>query len=91
MKKNYIQTVREDLAKESKCKGVLLDLYTLLVFSKGEDCTLDDVHDAWAVWKNQIMPYHRSLIPFKDLSFEVQELDRDYMDAIRKVAERHGL
>ncbi len=83
---NYVQKIRTRLEKESGVHGALLDLYTLLVFTRGEDTTLDDIHDAWAVWKNNSMPDHRSLIQFNDLSYDVQELDRKYMDAVRKVA-----
>jgi hypothetical protein len=64
----------------------LLDLYSLLVLVQGVNTTLRDVHDAWSVWKNPIRPDHKSLIPFGDLSPEVQELDRKYADAIITVA-----
>lgn len=64
----------------------LIDLYALLVLTQGESTSLDDVHDAWSVWKSRIRPDHHSLIPFNELSQEVQELDRKYMLAIRKVA-----
>ena len=83
---NYIEQIKSKLEKEAKVHGGLLDLYTLLVFTKGEDTTLKNVHDAWAIWKNFRMPEHRSLIPFSELSVEVQELDRSYMEAIVKVA-----
>ena len=88
---NYIAEVKKALAKESGCEGHLLDLYTLLVFTKGTDVTLEDVHDAWAIWKNNIMPDHKSLIPFWKLDEDVQELDREYADAIAKVAVEFGL
>lgn len=84
---NYIQKVRNRLEALASCHGSLLDLYTLLVFTKGVECTLKDVHDAWAVWKNKTMPDHRSLIDFYELSTEVQELDREYCEAIQRVAE----
>jgi hypothetical protein len=64
----------------------LLELYALLVFVKGKNCTLEDVHDAWAIWRNQTNPKHKSLIPFDELTEEVQELDRKYMLGIRQVA-----
>lgn len=64
----------------------LLDVYTLLVLVKGEDVTLKDVHDAWAVWKNNIRPDHHSLIEFDELTEEVQELDRKYAESIALVA-----
>jgi hypothetical protein len=64
----------------------LLELYVLLVFVKGKDCTLEDVHDAWAIWRNQTNPTHKSLIPFDELTDEVKALDRPYMLGIRQVA-----
>lgn len=68
----------------------LLDLYTLLVLVKGEGTTLEDVHDAWAVWRSRTDPYHRSIIPFGELSWEVQELDRKYMKKIHETARMLG-
>jgi hypothetical protein len=64
----------------------LLELYVLLVFVKGKDCTLEDVHDAWSIWRNQTNPTHKSLIPFDELTDEVKALDRPYMLGIRQVA-----
>ncbi|QNN99275.1 hypothetical protein SEA_FAUST_203 [Streptomyces phage Faust] len=84
--RNYVQEVLDEL--DNKIGGLpdeLLDLYGLLVFVKGENVTLEDVHDAWAIWKNRIRPDHKSLIPFNDLTLEVQELDRKYADAIASV------
>lgn len=66
--------------------GNLLDLYTLLVLVKGEETTLKDVHDAWAVWRNRTDPTHRSIVPFQDLPLATQELDRTYVEAIRLTA-----
>jgi hypothetical protein len=40
------------------------------------------VHDAWSVWRNKTDPDHRSLIPFDDLTPEVQQLDSKYREAI---------
>jgi hypothetical protein len=42
----------------------LARLYVLLVLVKGQHATLEDVHDAWAVWRNHTRPAHRSLVPF---------------------------
>lgn len=66
--------------------GQLLDLYTLLALTTGEKTTLEDVHDAWSVWRSQTQPDHRSIIPFSELTPEVQELDREYMEAIHETA-----
>lgn len=91
MDKNYIQIVRDDLEQESGCHGALLDLYTLLAFTLGENVQLIDVHDAWAIGKNRHMPKHRSIVPFEQLSEKVQLLDKKYCEAIKTVARRHKL
>jgi len=83
---NYIEKIRDRLAKEIDVEEDLLDLYTLLAFVKKGDCTLEDVHDAWAIWRNKTNPAHKSLIPFKELNPKVQELDQEYTNAIIKVA-----
>jgi hypothetical protein len=60
----------------------LARLYALLGFVKGVNTTLEDVHDAWAIWQNETRPDHKSLVEFYKLTPEVQELDRKYMQAI---------
>jgi hypothetical protein len=81
---NYIDTVRGCVVEKTKCQGKLLDLYTLLTLTTGENTTAKNVHDAWAIaCKN---PNHKSLIPFEELSTEVQQLDDFYVDAIKEVA-----
>lgn len=83
----YIQQVVKDLGRELPgLAPELLDLYSLLVLVKGDDTTLEDVHDARAIWTNRIRPAHHSIIPFEDLTTEVQELDRKYADAIISVS-----
>lgn len=84
---NYIQTARAILAQKLDIESDLLDLYTLLVFVKGINTSKKDVHDAWAIWRNNNKPEHESLVPFWELSNSVQELDREYADAIRETAE----
>ena len=83
---NYIQRIKSMLSKKLDIKDDLLDLYSLLVLVKGTKCTLEDVHDAWAVWQNKYKSDHKSLIPFENLSPEVQGLDREYTEAIVEVA-----
>lgn len=85
----YIEKAREILV--AKLAGVmgdgpLMDLYLLLVFTKGADTTLEDVHDAWAIAKSRTRPDHRSIIPFSELTVEVQELDREFVEAIAETA-----
>ncbi|MCX4809026.1 hypothetical protein OG601_47165 [Streptomyces sp. NBC_01239] len=79
----YIDTARTAL--ESRLPGqddALLDLYALLVLVKGEEVTLQDVHDAWAVWRSRTAPNHKSIMPFDQLTLSVQKLDQTYADAI---------
>ncbi|QIN94160.1 hypothetical protein PP459_gp073 [Streptomyces phage Wakanda] len=84
---NYVQEKLDELSKNLPgLPDELIDLYGLLVFVKGDKVTLEDVHDAWAIWKNRIRPDHKSLIPFDELTNEVQELDRKYADGIAKVS-----
>jgi len=72
----------------------LVRLYALLALVKGDNVTLEDVHDAWAMdmnFKKKNHPYcyghdHKSIVPFDQLSVETQERDRDYMEAIKEVA-----
>ena len=88
---NYIQKVRQRLDEVGDIgDSDLLDLYTLLVFTKGVDVTWKDVHDAWAIWRNNSNPEHKSIIPYEELSLEVQMLDKEYADAIEKVAYEFG-
>jgi len=85
MESNYVQLATAVLRKElgSGLDSDLERLYVLLVFTRGEQTTLRDVHDAWAIWRTQTNPQHKSCICFEDLTPEVQELDRKYMQAIR--------
>ena len=83
---NYIQQALDILREKIDVESDLLDLYALLVFTKGIDTELIDVHEAWAIWRNKTNPSHNSLIPFSELSPEVQELDREYAEAIQETA-----
>lgn len=64
----------------------LIRLYTLLAFTKGETTTLQDVHDAYALYMDMHEPWRQSLVPFEELPDWVAEYDRPYMEAIHKVA-----
>lgn len=84
---NYVQQVIRELAKRlPDCEMDLIDLYALLALSRGADTTLKDVHDAWSLWRNTSKPDHQSLIPFDQLTPDVQELDRQYQLAIHEAA-----
>jgi hypothetical protein len=84
---NYVQTVLNLLhAKLLDLDPDLARLYALLALTKGMDTSMEDVHDAWALWRNTTNPDHRSLIPFAELADEEQELDREYAVAIHAAA-----
>lgn len=84
---NYIDVIKEELTKHLRIGKGLQNVYALLVLVKGEDVTLKDVHDAWSVninltWDVAQYGPHRSLIPFDELSPEVQAKDQNYVDGI---------
>lgn len=87
---NYIQEIQKLLNDELEMVGTsyedMLEVYGLLVLTVGVNCTNKHVHDAWSIWQNKTQPEHRSLIPFEELTKEVQELDNLYRKAIIKVA-----
>jgi hypothetical protein len=85
---NYIEPIIDRLQQLLPgCPEPLLRLHVLLVLTVGDDTTEREVHDAWAVWCEARDPGHRSLIPFDDLTPEVQALDAKYAQAIRLVAQ----
>jgi hypothetical protein len=89
MNDNYVQKALNILYSESPgLDPELAKLYVLLVLTLGTNTMLEDVHDAWSVWRNVTNPAHRSLIPFDGLSAQVRELDQEYADAIHRTARR---
>ena len=87
---NYIEDVAQALDNILKMTDTpyvgLLGVYALLVFTVGEKCTNENIHDAWSIWQTRTEPEHRSLIPFDELTKEVQDLDTEYRDAVIEVA-----
>lgn len=75
-----------DMAKDEYLP--LFRIYAVLALSRGGSTNACDVHNAWSAWRAATMPDHRSLVPFDDLSQEVQDLDIPYVSAIRTVATR---
>ncbi len=91
---NYVDELLQEIANQfPNLDYELIDLYTLLALVRGSHVENKDVHDAWAVWRNATDPNHRSIIPFDELSPEVQDLDSKYRDgiiyAVRIVHNRH--
>ena len=84
---NCIDYITDRLAVHlDDCPPDLLRFYALLVLIQGHCTSLEDVHDAWSCWRVATKPDHPSLVRFADLTPEVQELDRKYMEAIHEVA-----
>jgi hypothetical protein len=84
---NYLDSLAVDIGLLApSCPPELLRLYAVLALVKGTGTTLEDVHHAWSAWRAATKPDHPALVPFGDLSPEVQELDRPYAEAIRRVA-----
>lgn len=90
---NYIDEIADQIAGELHDLPIsdewrpLYRLYALLCLAKGDETSLADVHDAWTVFTLEHQPDHKSLIPFDDLTPEVQARDQPYKDAIQIVAE----
>ena len=75
-----------DTEREWDAERPLLDLYTLLVLTRGTACTSQDIHDAWAVARQHTRPEHPDLVPFEALTPQVQGYDVKYRDAVRAAA-----
>lgn len=84
---NYIDAVAVRLGTVlDDCDEDLLRLYALLALTIGAEVTEEDVHHAWGTWRASTRPDHPDLVPFDELSPEVQALDTKYAEAIRAVA-----
>jgi hypothetical protein len=62
----------------------LFRIYALLALSRGESVTLEDVHNAWAVWMLEQNTSHEALVPFAQLDSETAEEDRPFVRAIHQ-------
>jgi hypothetical protein len=60
--------------------------YALLALSKGTDVSNEDVHDAWSTWATEFDPGNDSIVPYSELSIDVQAEDTVFRNAIRAVA-----
>lgn len=103
---NYIDEIAEDIyfaAHPDRIRSqdswklfggyeiILYRMYAVILLSKAENTALEDVHNCWSAWQAALDPNHRSLIPFNDLTKEVQDLDKPYQVAILKIAEERGI
>lgn len=86
---NYVQRAKAALVAELEQIGSsvpgkpdLLNMYTLLLLSKGCGVSREDVHNAWAVRHVDIRADHRSLVPYAELPEHVQAKDDKYVRVI---------
>lgn len=92
----YIDRITEEVKNELHLKdNRLIQLYAILVLTKGTEITLKDVHDAWAMNMNfkQKTDFcyghdHKSIVPFEELDICTQNKDARFVDGLRKVAQR---
>lgn len=61
----------------------LFRLYAVLALAKGEAVTAEDVHNAWAAWRQDGDDDHSALRPFGELDHATQAEDGPYAEAIR--------
>jgi hypothetical protein len=73
-------------AKPPKDNEALFLGYAVLMRAKGLECTAADVHDSWAAWMLERDPRHRALVPFDELTPDVQNADLPYLYAIHAAA-----
>lgn len=67
---------------------LLFDLYALLALVRGQGTTASDVHDAWVTWMLSLNRNHEAMVPYSELTVDVQDEDDPYVDAIRATAAR---
>lgn len=92
--KTYIDEIVESVKDKAHINNdILARYYALLVLTKGENITLSDIHDAWAMSMN-FRPKnehcyghdHISLVPFHDLSSETQKKDEKFLIRLKNIA-----
>ena len=91
----YIHKVAEKIGSEfrteySSLSDIFVPFYTQLVLtalSSNVDITAEMVHNAWAVarYNKDDSDIHKSMIPFSNLSKEIQDLDNPYVEKLNEV------
>lgn len=92
---NYIHEIAQRIRtkvhpNEAIVKDKMTDLYyayAVLALAKGKAVTDEDIHNAWAAWSAEHNPKNESIVPFADLSPEIQAYDSKYAAAVHEVAE----
>ena len=91
----YLRALADEIAHEvgegrpDRSHRDLFLLYAVLALVRGEDADRRDVHEAWVAWMDMRGEEHASMVPFDDLSSDVQAEDEPFAQAIRAVARRH--
>lgn len=85
----YLESLAESIRSEVLRSADIPDdseelflIYALLCRSKGRTTTLEDVHDAWAIWMAARNPLHPALVEFAQLSHNQQQEDVPYLNGI---------
>lgn len=92
---SYLRTIASLIAQEvgeprpDSSRSQLFLLYAVLALVRGEDADRRDVHEAWVAWMELLGEDNPSMVPFDDLSPDVQAEDEPFVRAIRTVARSH--
>lgn len=91
----YVHKVVEKISSEfrteySSLSEIFIPFYAQLVLTalaSNADITAEMVHDAWsvAIYNRDDADIHKSMIPFSNLTKEVQDLDNPYVEKLNEV------
>ncbi|MFB6948749.1 hypothetical protein ACFCXP_03855 [Streptomyces niveus] len=91
---NYLESVANRIRSQVPAATLpqvngenLLNLYASVVLVKGVDATASDVHDVWVTWQLEQDPSHPALIPYDQLTSDVQQRYAPIVNVIREEAE----
>lgn len=80
---NYIQVFEDHLQKKFPvCPPDLIKLYALISLVTRGNASAEDIHNAWAVRKNETFPEHRSLVPYNSLPEAIRLRDMKYVKEV---------
>jgi hypothetical protein len=90
----YLEELAEDI-RAAVPEGALPDVdtgdlfltYAVLLLAKGEQVSIDDVHNAWVGWMVARGERHGAMVPLEELAPETQAKDLPFAVAIRRVAQ----
>jgi len=92
---NYLQSIAERIKSGVPVEvlpsvpntDLLFNLYAVLLLAKGNEVSMEDVHNAWAAWMCQENPSHDAIKPFVELDEKAQQQDKPFVEAITKAAQ----